>query len=82
MKKLWEKRIPPTPLDYSIIKSSETTDIKNITNNQKLVSQNIWSIHECLEKFCDSIGKLKLKIQNLSNGQKKALIWDKVNRYS
>lgn len=80
MHKLWEKRKAPTPLDFDQIKN-ETHDnsIIHPLNNKKLKSQNVWSIQECLEYFCESINTLKVKLQNLSDSENKTLIWDKVS---
>ena len=79
MHKLWEKRKPPTPLDFDEIKqlNNEKSD-KIHVNKTKLKSQSVWSIEECLENFCNSINTLKARLQNLSENENKTLIWDKV----
>ena len=83
MHKLWEKRKPPTPLDFDQIKTQDSNNgevgIKDDSTSKKLKSQSVWSIEECLEYFCKSINSLKLKLENLGDEENKTLIWDKVN---
>jgi hypothetical protein len=81
MQKLWEKRKPPNPLNFDEIKDLlQKDELNNISiKNQKLKSQTIWNIHECLEHFCNSLNALKMKLQNLNNCENKTLIWDKVS---
>lgn len=73
MENLWQKRKPPTPLDWNdlpdVIAGSSSIDQQTVT---ALKDQRVWSMQECSQVFKQSINQLKEKLEN-----EKDLIWDK-----
>lgn len=80
MSKLWEKRKPPTPLDWTDCITNDSIPLKedrSETNqeNNKLASLKIWSISECCKIFEESVNKLYQRLSNA--GEEEILCWDK-----
>lgn len=82
MSKLWEKRKPPTPLEWiecidnNTIPFKEDHNQNNQEQNQnKMTSLRIWSISECCKIFEDSVQKLHQRLTN--SNQDEILCWDK-----
>jgi ubiquitin-like 1-activating enzyme E1 B len=82
MAKLWEKRKPPTPLNWNeCIKSEEkssTTSAESALNAQegeqtKPASHRLWSLKECCQMLNDSVTSLSNRLKESDS----ILVWDK-----
>jgi ubiquitin-like 1-activating enzyme E1 B len=76
MENLWQKRKPPTPLNWNdlpdaVAGSSHNTSVNSTTI---LKDQRIWSMKESAQVFSQSVNLLKEK---LAKEKDAALIWDK-----
>ena len=69
MDKLWQKRKPPTPLQWNMLGNESETAIEVVT----LPDKRIWSIPECANVFQKCIKKLKERCKASEN----PLVWDK-----
>ncbi len=75
MSKLWEKRKPPTPIDYeALLQINGTEENGHAQTNCAISTQRIWSKTECLEHFCQAVNALKIKLN-----ENDLLVWDKVS---
>ncbi|CAG0914502.1 unnamed protein product [Notodromas monacha] len=69
MKKLWEKRRPPTPLDCE--KLDEEAGCSTDSSSDKLEDLKMWSLQDCFIHFSEAVGILKVR------AEKDDLTWDK-----
>jgi ubiquitin-like 1-activating enzyme E1 B len=51
MEDMWKNRTAPTPLAYSELTATTTTDSSSVVNGLK--DQHIWSVRECFDMFMD-----------------------------
>ena len=90
MAKLWEKRTPPRPLDWSsslantdpLQVTAQANGNSNESENQsvsKPISHKIWTISECCKHFSNSVSELskRIELQRLENEENPILSWDK-----
>lgn len=73
MENLWQKRRPPTPLDWNDLPDAVAGSSTTPTTTA-LKDQRVWSMKECAEVFKQSVQSLKEKLENEKD---EALIWDK-----
>jgi len=75
MSKLWEKRKPPSPLNWDeSVNNNQPPLNENNTNQEKLASHRLWSIAQCCQVFTESVQSLHAK---LSESGESILCWDK-----
>lgn len=88
MSKLWEKRKPPTPLNWDecltnhnipLQQEDQRSNTENNTNDaNKLASHKIWSVSECSKVFEDSVNRLYKRLnESGENAESQILCWDK-----
>lgn len=75
MDKLWQKRRPPTPLNWNNLPDAVASSSAGDSNNSGLRDQQLWSVQECADVFEKSIMNLKNKLTSLKAGDH--LVWDK-----
>ncbi|XP_019638245.1 PREDICTED: SUMO-activating enzyme subunit 2-like [Branchiostoma belcheri] len=73
MEKLWQKRRPPTPLDWNNLPEENGT--AEADSNARIQDQQLWSIRRCAAVFRDSIEQLKEQLAARGDGAE--LVWDK-----
>lgn len=78
MENLWQKRRPPTPLDWNDLPDA-IAGSSAVPDNSVLKDQRVWSMKECAEVLKQSVNLLKMKLAEEKNddGVTAALIWDK-----
>ena len=75
MENLWQKRKPPTPVDWNDLPDAVATSSSAPQVAIVLKDQRIWSMKECAEVFKESVDLLKAKLA--AEGKDASLIWDK-----
>ncbi|KAH6938824.1 hypothetical protein HPB50_013162 [Hyalomma asiaticum] len=76
MEKLWSRRKPPTPLQWDNL--PDTTACSSADSaDSGMLDHRRWSLDECRRAFSDSVGRLKARAVELSEGDH--LVWDKDN---
>jgi ubiquitin-like 1-activating enzyme E1 B len=74
MSKLWEKRKPPSPLNWEESINNNEIPLSENTNQEKLESHRLWSTSQCCQVFSESVRSLHSK---LSESGETILCWDK-----
>ena len=70
MDKLWQKRRPPTPLEWDQLPSSSSS-----SNEGLIQDQRAWSIQDCRDVLKRSTENLKNRLKDLKDDDH--LVWDK-----
>ncbi len=82
MSKLWEKRKPPTPLDWSACLTDNNNLEQNETNASsaaatELSSHKIWTMSECCNQFSLAVSNLHKRLMTEEDPNNQILCWDK-----
>ncbi|KAH8556244.1 hypothetical protein BGW37DRAFT_5317 [Umbelopsis sp. PMI_123] len=76
MEDMWKNRTAPTPLAYSELTATTTTDSSSVVNGLK--DQHIWSVRECFDMFMDSLTRLSTRLLDAKkDNPNNVLIFDK-----
>lgn len=77
MEKLWSRRKPPTPLQWDNLPDTTACSSSDDSADSGMLDHRRWSLDQCRRAFSDSVGRLKARAVELSEGDH--LVWDKDN---